>query len=83
MSIQILYNGSVYYREEHDYIGQTIEDFVYEIGDDFNADSLLVYEPLKDMFYIYDTVYTDNFNYLPEELNHAAYELMGIEGRTK
>jgi hypothetical protein len=79
MSIQILYNGSVYYRTGNYPIGQYIENFINEIGDNFNVDSLLVYRPSLDIFWICDTSNTYNFQYLPQELYPAAYELMGIK----
>lgn len=83
MSIKILYNGSVYFREDNRPISDIVENFIEEFDDDFDSDSLLVYSESLDIFYIYDVTGTEDYCYLPQELYQAAYELMGIERRTK
>lgn len=84
MSIQILYNGSVYFREDNRPISDIVVNFIEEFDDDFDADSLLVYSKSLDIFYVYDVTGTEDYGYLPQELYPAAYELIGIKkGETK
>ena len=83
MSIHILYNGSVYFIENNRPISDIVENFIEEFDDDFSADSLLVYNKSLNIFYTYDVTGTGDYGCLPQELYPAAYELMGIERRTK
>ena len=73
-AIHMLYNGSVYYREDVSRFYSVVDKFFDEID---NNEPILVYQPRNDTFYVFEQ--DGYYCFLPKDLYPAAYELMGIK----